>query len=200
MPTQQKKMAGEVEMMVVPYSSGPDGPGRISEGSAIELNDKRILFVYSHFARSGHDCDVSELRGVISKDATGDKWGESFLVVPNEGRLNTMIACLTRLGTKGKRLMTMLERETPDDILKGVEGGPIGFVYLKQDTPRDVSWCFRLSRDEGRSWSKEQKINPPQTGGGFKNDTLMVLSNGRIIMPGGWGAGGAGVQLCLLFR
>ena len=187
-------MTKEVEMLLVPFGKGPDDPRRASEGSAVELNDGRIFYAYSHFSQSGHDCDVSEMRAMISEDSEGTKWGKPYVIVPNEGRLNTMIACLARLGTQGKRLMRTLEKETPDDILKGTEGGPIGFVYLKQDTIRDTSWCFRLSRDEGRSWSAEQRINDPMTGGGFKNDVLMVLSNGRIIMPGGWGHGGLGVS------
>ena len=110
------KETKEVESLLVPLGKGPDEPGRASEGSAIELNDGRILYIYSHFSQSGHDCDVSEMRALISESPEGTKWGKSFTIVPNEGRMNTMIACLARLGTQGKRLMGTLGPQ--DSVLR----------------------------------------------------------------------------------
>ena len=72
--------SAEVEELLIPLSMEPDGPRRASEGSAIELADGRLLYVYSHFTHGGHDHDVSDIRGMVSQDAEGRKWGKPFLV------------------------------------------------------------------------------------------------------------------------
>ncbi|MBQ4645010.1 MAG: exo-alpha-sialidase, partial [Clostridia bacterium] len=54
---------------------------RNSEGAFIELNDGKILFVYSRYADGG--CDdgaAADLYGMISDD-NGDSFGEPFPVL-----------------------------------------------------------------------------------------------------------------------
>ncbi len=179
-------MPKEVEMLLIPHRDAPDGPFRASEGSALELADGRILYVYSHFTHGGHDHDVADIRGVVSKDREGTQWTDPFIIQKNDARITTMIASLVRLGTQSMTALKAIQDGTgTQDYLEGTPGGAIGLVYLKaQGQCRDQVF-FRLSRDEGASWSKEVPIHAVP---GYKNlspnnDAAIVLTSGRIIVP-----------------
>ena len=189
-------MDQEVEMLLVPHRSEPGGPYRASEGSAIELADGRILYVYSHFTHGGHDHDVANICGVVSKDKDGTQWSEPFVVKKNDARLTTMIASLVRLGTAGKTALRAIQHGTgTQDYLEGTPGGALGLVYRKMEGHRRDAAYFRLSRDEGESWSREVRINDDAPSGP-NNDTTIALRNGRIVVPVCGGVGLFGASFC----
>jgi len=73
------------------------GNPRNSEGDFIQLNDGRVLFIYSHFTGSGGGDDRAYLAGRYSRDG-GETWtGEDVLVLANEGGMNVMSVSLLRL-------------------------------------------------------------------------------------------------------
>ena len=180
-------MPTEVNMMLIPLDL-ENGPRRASEGSAIELADGRLMYVYSHYPHGGHDFDVSEMRVMTSKTPEGTEWTEPVILQPNTACVNTMIASLFRLGTAS---MTALRSLQLDDFaaehrLDGTAGGALGLVYFKHQGHHSDALYFRLSRDEGYSWSEETRINYVPNYreiSGFNNDSVIVLSNGRIIVP-----------------
>lgn len=178
--------AEDVEMLLIPHRDAPDGPYRASEGSALELADGRILFVYSHFTQGGHDHEVSDIRGIVSKDKVGTQWTDPFIIQKNDARITTMIANLVRLGTKSMTALKAIQAGTgTQDYLEGTPGGAIGLVYLKVQGQFRDQMFFRLSRDEGTSWSKEVPINPVPAYKSIcpNNDSVIVLTTGRIIVP-----------------
>ncbi len=193
-------MPNEVDLLLIPHRHEPGGPFRASEGSAIELADGRLLYVYSHFTRGGHDHEVSNICGLVSKDSTGTQWSEPFLVQKNDARITTMIASLVRLGTAGRSALKVLQQGSgTKDFLEGTKGGALGLVYRKIEGAFRGGTYFRLSRDEGDSWSKEVRINSDWHGYksmGPSNDTPLVLRNGRILVPVCGCAGLFGSSFC----
>ena len=188
-------MPREVEMMLIPLSSEPDGPFRASEGSAIELADGRLLYVYSHFTQGGHDHDVADIRGMLSTDAEGAEWGKPFIIRKNDARLTTMIASVARLGHESMTALKAIQGKHTLDYLQGTEGGALGLVYLKVEGHHRNAVYFRLSRDEGASWSEDVRINPvPGFSLSTNNDNVIVLRNGRIIVPVSAGVGKFGAS------
>ena len=185
-------MNQEIETLLIPLRNAPDGPYRASEGSVIELADGRLLNVYSHFTHGGHDHEVADIRGIVSTTPRGDQWSEPFVIQKNDSRITTMIASLVRLGTESMTALKAIQDGTGTaDYLDGTQGGAIGLVYLKVQGQCHDQMFFRLSRDEGASWSKEVVINPVP---GYKsmspnNDVAIVVRGGRIIVPVAVGAG-----------
>ncbi|MDP7619179.1 MAG: di-heme oxidoredictase family protein, partial [Dehalococcoidia bacterium] len=60
----------------------------------------------------GHDHDVANICGVVSKDKDVTQWSEPFVVKKNDARLTTMIASLVRLGTAGKTALRAIQHGT----------------------------------------------------------------------------------------
>ncbi|HPT99980.1 MAG TPA: sialidase family protein, partial [Armatimonadota bacterium] len=109
----------------------PPGPGnpRNSEGAFIQLNDGRVLFVYTHFTGGGWDHAAAHLAGRFSSDG-GRTWClDDVLILPNEGEMNVMSVSLLRL-----------------------QSGAIALFYLRKNSERDCHLYMRLSTDEARSW------------------------------------------------
>ena len=77
--------------------AGPGNP-RNSEGAFIQLNDGRILLVYTHYIDgTGQDHDPAYLAGRVSTDL-GRTWEDhDMLILPNEGHQNVMSVTLLRL-------------------------------------------------------------------------------------------------------
>ncbi len=179
-------MNDEVEMLVVPLRRGPDGPYRACSGSAIELADGRIMYAYSHFTGGGHDHEVSDVRAVVSTDKSGSKWSEPFVIKKNDARLTTLVPNLFRVGTAAMTALKAIQHGTgTQDFLDGTSGGALGLVYTQVHGHHRDGMYFRLSRDEGDSWSADVQINQVPTYRAYcpSNDSTIVLSNGRIIVP-----------------
>lgn len=136
------------------------GNPRNSEGDFIQLENGRVLFVYTHFTDGGGDFGVAHLAGRYSADG-GKTWSsEDTVVVPNEGGLNTMSVSLLRL-----------------------QNGHIGLFYLRKDSRADCRPYLRVSTDEAATWSEPTLcIDTP---GYFvvNNDRVIQLSTGRIVIP-----------------
>jgi Neuraminidase (sialidase) len=161
----------------------PPKPGnpRNSEGDFIQLNDGRILFVYSHFTGGGGDHDAAHLAGRYSSDG-GRTWTkEDVIVLPNEGGMNVMSVSLLRL-----------------------QKGEIALFYARKNALDDNRVYMRTSRDEAQSWSEGKLCIEP---GGYyvlNNDRVIQLKSGRLVMPvarhnvpgGEWTS--RGVALCFL--
>ena len=74
-----------------------EGNPRNSEGDFIQLNDGRILFVYTRFTGSASDHGAAFLAARVSTDA-GETWSaEDTVILPNEGGMNVMSVSLLRL-------------------------------------------------------------------------------------------------------
>lgn len=140
----------------------PPGPGnpRNSEGAFIQLEDGRILFVYTHFTGGGADHAAAYLASRVSVDG-GLTWSkQDELVVPNEGKQNVMSVSLLR-----------------------VASGEIALFYLRKNAWDDCRPYMRLSADEAKTWGEPRLCIQP---GGYyvlNNDRVVRLRGGRLVMP-----------------
>lgn len=140
----------------------PPGPGnpRNSEGDFVQLQDGRLLFVYTRFTGGGADNAAAVLASRVSADG-GLTWSrDDVLVVPNEGRENVMSVSLLRL-----------------------KSGPIALFYLRKNGWDDCRPYLRLSTDEAKTWSEPRLCIEP---GGYyvvNNDRVVQLRSGRLIIP-----------------
>ena len=151
--------------------------GRNSEGDIVELKDGRLMLVYSHYYSNGEDHDPCDIRGKISADG-GRSWGDNFMIQENVGTLNVMSASLARMAP-------LADLGPTSTTLQAENLGPIGLVYLHNNTMFQDDVVFRSSSDEGQRWSQERLIVPHGCYKGIcpLNSTLTVLSDGRLIMP-----------------
>ena len=151
--------------------------GRNSEGDIVELKDGRLMLVYSHYYSNGEDHDPCDIRGKISADG-GRSWGDNFMIQENVGTLNVMSARLARMAP-------LADLGPTSTTLQAENLGPIGLVYLHNNTMFQDDVVFRSSSDEGQRWSQERLIVPHGCYKGIcpLNSTLTVLSDGRLIMP-----------------
>lgn len=145
--------------VVLNLEPGPGNP-RNSEGDFIRLQDGRILFAYSHFT-GGSDDDASAYLATRVSSDDGQTWtATDEILVPNEGKMNTMSVSFLRL-----------------------KNGPIALFYLVKQSSADCRLVVRFSSDETKSWT------PPRlcmdTGGYFvvNNDRIIQLQGGRIVAP-----------------
>ncbi len=144
---------------VLTLEPGPGNP-RNSEGDFIRLKDGRILFAYSHFTGGSDDDAASHIAVRASKDG-GRTWTQQDeILVPNEGRMNTMSVSFLRL-----------------------RSGAIALFYLVKHSPADCRLVVRFSKDEAQTWSEPRLCM--ETGGHFvvNNDRVIQLKGGRIVVP-----------------
>ena len=151
--------------------------GRNSEADIVELKDGRLLLAYSYYYSNGADHDPCDIRGKISADG-GRSWSDNFMIQPNDGTLNVMSASLARMAP-------LADIGPADTTLQAENLGPIGLVYLHNNTMFQDDVVFRSSSDEGQRWSQERLIVPHGCYKGIcpLNSTLVVLTDGRLVMP-----------------
>ena len=149
---------GKETVLLLP--PGKDNP-RNSEGDFIRLKTGEILFVYTrYYASSANDDAPARLVSRIA-DSEGRNWSSyDALVLENEGRLNVMSVTLLRF--------------TDDSI---------ALFYLVKDAPGDCRPYLRVSRDEGKTWSERTSIIDDPTYNVLNNSRVVILSNGRILVP-----------------
>lgn len=146
----------EIALRLTPSAGNP----RNSEGDFIRLKNGRILFVYSHFTGGSGDNASSFLAGRFSEDG-GRTWSKKDrLVLPNEGKMNTMSVSLLRL-----------------------QNGKIALFYLRKNSLTDCVPYMRLSSDEAQSWSAPRRCIRSPGYYVMNNDRAVQLSNGRILLP-----------------
>ncbi len=141
----------------------PPGPGnpRNTEGSFLKLKDGRLMFVYSRFSGDGPaDSGAASLAARYSTDG-GRTWtAKDEIVVPNEGGMNVMSVSLLRLGS-----------------------GEIALFYGRKNSMLDCRPYLRVSRNEGKSWSKPRLTIPDIGYYVLNNDRVVRLPSGRILLP-----------------
>lgn len=142
----------------------PPGPGnaRNSEGAFLDLNDGRVLFVYSRFVGDdGNDHAKAVLAARHSGDR-GETWsGDSIIATPDEERaMNVMSVSLLRM-----------------------QNGDIGLFYLLRRSWHDMRMQLRRSSDEGLTWSAAVQCMPAAEYYVVNNDRVVRLASGRLIIP-----------------
>lgn len=149
----------EIALSLQPTEANP----RNSEGDFITLRDGRILLVYTHFDGGAGDAASSYLAGRYSSDG-GKTWTtEDTLILPNEGKQNTMSVSLLRL-----------------------EDGRIAMFYLRKNSPQhDNRPRVRFSEDEAQTWSEPVDCVPESADGYYvlNNDRVIQLRTGRLVAP-----------------
>lgn len=142
----------------------PARPGnpRNSEGDFVELNDGRILFVYTRFRGGAGDHAAADLMARISPDR-GLSWSdEDELVVANHAGLNVMSVSLLRLAD-----------------------GRIALFYMRKDAVADCRPVVRFSADEAASWGDPIDMVADVDAGYYvmNNSRVIQLDDGRLIAP-----------------
>lgn len=141
----------------------PPGPGnpRNTEGDFVRLKDGRILFVYSRFSSDGPaDSGSATLVARYSSDG-GRTWtAQDEKVVENEGGMNVMSVSLIRLAS-----------------------GELGLFYARKNSMLDCRPYLRISKNEGKTWSKARLTIPEEGYYVLNNDRVVQTKSGRLIMP-----------------
>ncbi len=156
--TSAEKAGPEAVLALPPGEENP----RNSEGDFIQLNDGRILFVYSHFTGGGSDHAAAHLAGRYSSDG-GNTWTErDVLVVPKEGDWNVMSVSLLRL-----------------------RSGEIALFYARKNSLTDCRPLMRISQDEAKTWGEPITVIPDDEMGYYvlNNDRVVQLKSGRLVVP-----------------
>lgn len=159
----QQKVSDENKKEVLSLDPGINNP-RNSEGAFIQLNDGRILFVYSHFIKNdtaSGDFGHGYLAGRFSED-DGKTWSDKDeIIVGQEGTINVMSASLLRL-----------------------RNGDIALFYLKKNSDSDCIPMLRISKDETRNWSEPVTCITDKKGYFvLNNDRGIQLKNERLLVP-----------------
>lgn len=148
--------------MIVKELSPSKGNPRNSEGDFILCKDGRILYVYTRYiGESSADNGFSGLAFLYSEDG-GNSFGESeirFLADENT-EMNIMSVSLLRMGN-----------------------GDIGLFYLVRKKWEDCRMVLRRSSDEGMTWSEPVYCMQREACYVVNNDRVLMLSNGRILIP-----------------
>ena len=152
----QKEISKEIILRLEPSNDNP----RNSEGDFIQLNDGRILFIYSHFTGGSGDNSSACLAGRYSSDG-GKTWSsKDVTILPNEGDNNIMSVSLLRL----------LDNR-------------IALFYLKKNNDSDCILYMRTSNDKAKSWGEPTRCIPDSGYFVVNNDRVVRLKTGRIIFP-----------------
>ncbi|WP_339903984.1 sialidase family protein [uncultured Cyclobacterium sp.] len=139
---------------------GENNP-RNSEGDFIELEDGKILFVYSHYyGESSSDHATAYLAGRFSEDK-GKTWTkEDVEILPNEGGMNVMSVSLLRL-----------------------QNGDIAMFYLRKNNTDDCIPYMRVSKDEAKTWSDPIACITDDEGYFvLNNDRVVQLEDGTLML------------------
>jgi len=152
-----KEVAGVVKNRLLPPRPGN---ARNSEGDFMQLQDGRVLFVYSHFTGGGSDHAAGHLAGRYSSDG-GLTWTkEDVVILPQGGAFNDMSVSLLRL-----------------------HNGNIALFYARKNSMFDCRPVMRISTDEGQSWGDPIECISDEIGYYvLNNDRVIQLRDGRLIM------------------
>jgi sialidase-1 len=141
----------------------PSTPGhpRNSEGSFVTLKSGRIEFYYSQFYGGSGDDSPGRIAEIHSDDR-GRNWSAPRLAVDNRGYVNVMSVSLLRLAS-----------------------GRIALFYaIKRTGWTDCRIYFRLTSDEGATWSEPAQVGAaPPSWFVLNNDRVIQTSKGRLIVP-----------------
>jgi Neuraminidase (sialidase) len=134
---------------------------RNSEGSFVILKSGRIEFYYSQFYGGFGDDSPGRLAEIHSDDR-GRTWSAPRLAVDNRGAVNVMSVSLLRLASGRLAL----------------------FYSVKHTAWTDCRIYFRLSSDEGATWSEPKQVGQaPPSWFVLNNDRVVQTSSGRLVVP-----------------
>ena len=157
--------AGDMVMQRTLTLTPEEGNPRNSEGDFIQLQDGRLLFVYTHFTGGSGDHAAAHLAGRYSSDG-GLTWTrEDATVVPDEGKQNiTNIMSVSLLRMKDDR---------------------IALFYMRKKSLSDCRPVVRFSADEARTWTDATNIIPESQVAYYvlNNDRVVELKSGRLVVP-----------------
>lgn len=140
------------------------GNARNSEGAFVDLKDGSTLFIYTRYRGCWDDHAVADLAQIIYSPKT-KTWSKPKILVRNKA-MNVMSVSLLRL-----------------------QSGAIAFAYLEKTYYKEYDYVdcrpiYRISQDEGKTWSEPVPI--PKTPPAYyviANDRLIQLKSGRILLP-----------------
>ncbi|HIL70012.1 MAG TPA: exo-alpha-sialidase, partial [Verrucomicrobia bacterium] len=133
---------------------------RNSEGDLIELEDGRLVLVYTRFTGGSSDHAAADL-AMRSSDDGGKTWSDDKIVVRREGGSNVMSVSLLRLSDRR-----------------------IALFYLSKRSLEDCRPMLRISTDECRSFGEATLCIPEKQGYYvLNNDRALQLESGRLILP-----------------
>jgi sialidase-1 len=150
---------GQLSYLVRPAHPGNN---RNSEGTIFDLGHNGLLLAWTDFYSSdGRDWGPAQISTMVSKNG-GRSWSQKRVLQPNIGKMNVMEANLLRL-----------------------HNGDIFFVFLRKQSPGDCVPLFRISTDNGRSFSSPTTIpvDPSPSYNTINNDRVIQLRSGRILVP-----------------
>lgn len=155
-------LPGYASTITLELPPSPENP-RNSEGDFIELNDQRLLFVYTHFSGGNDDHDGAVLAARVSVDH-GQTWSkDDRIILENEGAMNVMSVSLLRL-----------------------RDGRIALFYLRKNATDDCMPYVRFSDDEAETWSEPTlMVDGPVGYYVMNNDRVVELKSGRLVAPCG---------------
>jgi len=151
-----------------------EGNPRNSEGSMVQLQDGRILFIYTRYnSTSWSDEAHADLVAITSSDG-GKTWSDWRVVIKNRAQ-NVMSVSLLRL-QNGRIALVFPEKSIKDRGLLDKQPNDPGII--------DCRPYISFSDDEGLTWTKPEDMTkyPPIYIVG-NNDRLIQLSTGRLIYP-----------------
>ena len=133
---------------------------RSGEGSAVLLENRKILCVFARFS-GAEDHSAGELYGGILNPETG-AFSECRVFQKAPEALNQMSVSLERL-----------------------QDGSIGMVYIQKLAANTDKILFSQSTDEGKTWSEPRCISQKLPADYFvvNNDRLRQFSSGRLAVP-----------------
>jgi sialidase-1 len=153
------RIVGDVVLELPPNEGNP----RNSEGAFIQLNNDKILFVYSKYIGDSYaDYATAAIASYYSKD-NGNTWSESKTIAkPDE--------------YKAKNLMSV--------SLMRMQNGDIGLFYLIRYGWHDMRLHLRRSSDEGDNWGEPIPCISTPVPGYYvtNNDRVIRTSYGRLIV------------------
>ena len=148
--------AQETLLTIEPTKSHP----RNSEGDLIELEDGRLVLIYTRFTGGTSDHAAADLVMRTSGDG-GESWSDDKIVVRREGGSNVMSVSLLRLSD-----------------------GRIALFYLRKRSLEDCRPMLRISTDECESFGEATLCIPEKPGYYvLNNDRALQLESGRLILP-----------------
>lgn len=158
---QETNKVSHIEKDIVLDLNPGDNNPRNSEGDFVQLDDGRLLFVYTHFyGDSSSDFASAYLAGRYSSDG-GKTWTvEDTVILPNEGGINSMSVSLLQL-----------------------DGGKLALFYLRKNSKADCRPYMRTSTDAGKTWSEPVLIIEQLGYFVVNNDRVVQLDSGRLVVP-----------------
>ncbi|MFN0171383.1 MAG: sialidase family protein [Bryobacteraceae bacterium] len=155
------------ERILAPASSSSI---RKTEAAIVELKDGRLLLAYTDFYTVfPRDDAPARILGRHSSDQ-GRTWSRPFVMVENTAKQNVMSVSLLRLAS-GELAMTYMFKNSHERLGEPDPQGP------------DCSVLFRISRDEGKTFSSPVTITPQRSFWVMNNDRLVQLKSGRLLAP-----------------